>query len=952
MDLKRIVYTFIAFVFVFCSTVPLQFGKTAYAASGPISLGFHPFDTAVDPDQPVVYMTKQGSKTIYSVNYDTGTIKTLALPYPAERLELYNHNLYVTQLKMSHSSYNQGPYSGGIAEVDTQSFTLKGVMNVNADPYDIAIDRNGFIYITPGSGQFEDMKVYSLLDKTEVTNNRSMRQLSTIYYDDETSKVYTIDSDSSPRDVEAFEIDNGVIKANYDSPYHGDYDLDTSARITPDGLSMYNNSGVVFDLSSIRSGDMEYKFEFDEDYNDFAFSLNDQLTFAANSFGGIDVYRYNTTDYLYTIKEDVLAEKLLFQNGLISIYSDAKGNYFLEFINNYGPQPLANVEGLFIGYDQENEMLMDKFVNGVKDVPTNSVFLFFFNQNITLNNNAKITLTGPEGSYKLTCETENGALYIEPEYLLENTDYTLAIEEGAFTGYLGEKISGGITIHFKTMTPPITNLSVTINSNQAPLEYIFTANATGGIDPQYKFLLNENGVWKVLQDYSSSRKLIWNPKKNGSYTFRVMTRSNGSNLEYEKYYDVTQTVSDTIVPSATLVPSTIAPTNEDITIQVMATDNVGIKGITLPNGQVVNSSSTVYSVSENGSYYFEIEDLFGNVVTESLRVMNIDKVKPEITLLPSTTAPTKNDILIVANASDDVRVKGIKLPNGTFVNGTSVYYPISKNGTYQFAVEDTAGNITTESINIANIDKEPPAIPTVNPIWDSHTVITGKTEPNGMVYAKNGSTVIGSVKALADGQFKMTITKQKAGSKISIYVKDSNGNVSQNKYVTVMDKTPPALPTVNPIWDIHSVIFGKTEPNVTVYAKNGSTVIGSVKSSANGQFKMTIKKQKAGSKISIFVKDFGGNVSQNKSVTVLDKTPPRVPTVNKVTSSTKVVKGTAEKGTVVYIYSGKKYLNKGTVDSKGNFQINISKQKKNTKLQIYSIDKAKNKSRILTVTVN
>lgn len=759
----------------------------AYADTGAISLGFNPYDTDLDPDQPVVYMTKEGSETIYSVNYETGEIKTLTLPYPAERLEMYNHNLYVTQQMMSHNAFNFGPYKGGIAEVDTQSFTLKNIMNVDADPYDIAIDQNGFIYITPGSGQWQDMKVYSLTDKTEVKNNyyANMRYLSNIYYNQEMSKVYTINSDSSPSDVQAFEINNGIIQATYGSHNNGNYDLDTSAEITPDGLSMYNNSGVVYDLVPSNSGDMEYKFKLDQKYNDYAFDLDDQLTFAANRAGGIDVYKYNTTDYLYTLKGDALAEKLFFHNGLISIYSDNNGKYFLEYIKNYGCEPLANIQGYYIGHDHNGNLIREKFVDGVNDIPTDSYFLFNFNQNITISDSSKITLKGPDGYYKLTCTPHNNVLKIETESLLENADYTLTIEGEAISGNLGEKMTNGITVQFNTNIPPITSVSVTTNSSQAPYEYVFTANAIGGIAPQYKFLVNENGVWKVLQDYNSIQQLIWKPTKNGTYTFRVMTRSKGSNVEYEQYTDFTQEVSDTIPPSAIFLLNTADQTNKDVTIEVIASDNVGIDSITLPNHQVEGRDTAYYTVSNNGIYYFQIQDIFGNVTTEPLMITNIDKVKPKISLLLSKNTPTKDNLFIAADASDNVAVKKIALPDGTFVNGNSAVYKITKNGTYSFMVEDTAGNITSKSITVSNIDKTPPRVPTVKSITSSTIMVKGTAEKGTTVYIYNGKKYLGKGIVDTKGNFQIKIAKQKKNSKLQIYSIDKAKNQSHKVTITV-----------------------------------------------------------------------------------------------------------------------------------------------------------------------
>ena len=58
-----------------------------------------------------------------------------------------------------------------------------------------------------------------------------------------------------------------------------------------------------------------------------------------------------------------------------------------------------------------------------------------------------------------------------------------------------------------------------------------------------------------------------------------------------------------------------------------------------------------------------------------------------------------------------------------------------------------------------------------------------------------------------------------------------------------------------------------------------------------------------------------------------------------------------KKNSIVYIYRGSTKIGQATVDTKGNYKLNIKPQKKGTKLTIYSVDKAKNKSKKLYVKV-
>ena len=181
------------------------------------------------------------------------------------------------------------------------------------------------------------MKVYSLATGGEIPNTyvNNIRSKSYLYTITETSKVYSISTDTSPRDVNAYEVDKGVIKAHYQlSPYHGDYPLEPFAKITPDGASMNNNSGVAFDLTMFKSGDMTYSYTLGRSYDDYAFSMEDNLTFAARKDSGIDVYQFNTNKYLYTIKKDLKINNLFYQKGeIVATGKDSSGKNYVTAID-------------------------------------------------------------------------------------------------------------------------------------------------------------------------------------------------------------------------------------------------------------------------------------------------------------------------------------------------------------------------------------------------------------------------------------------------------------------------------------------------------------------------------------------------------------------------------------------------------------------------------------------
>ena len=837
----------------------------ANAQSTAISLGFSPADAVMDPELPVVYLTKLGSKNLTAVNYETGKVKTITLPHPSERVEVYGDYVYATQQKTSRSRYSIG--HGGIAIMKRSDFSLVRVENIPFDPMDIAIDKDGYMYITPGSGQWVDLKVYNLADFTEVKQTvnsaTSLYAGAKIFYSKENSKMYTVDAGGTPMDIDAFEVDHGQIIDHYDSPYHGDYSLEVEANITPDGLHFYSHSGAVFDLAPLKTGDMTYSHSMGEDYYDFAFSLADNLTFAANAYGGIDVFTYNTNEFLYSLKENVVPEKLLYNNGLFVVYADENNKYYCEFITDLKHAPFSVVNSAVIDLGNLKDQNPPKLTDGMVNVPTNTIIAIQFSQNLTIRNLNGIKLSGSNGEVPIFVDAEHGILLIQADNLNLSSDYKLSIKKESMTGYLNEALPSDLTYSFKTKIPPIKNLSVTTDSSLAPKEYSFRATSTGGQNVEYKFSVIENGTWKVLQEYSSSSSITWIPTSKGTFQFKVEARSASSTKTYENLTEFSQTVTDNESPKVTIKKSTKL-TNKPVSIQLSATDNVGVKSITLPNNKVVLSSNTTYQVSKNGTYKFIVTDLLGNTTKKEVVVNNIDTSAPKIGVTPSTKEITLSTVFLVANASDASGIAKIILPNGSEVNGTNAIFPVSKNGTYKFIVEDKAGNRTTKSFVVSNI--RPPA-PTVSAVWNSHTSITGNATPNATVTAKVGSKVIGQGKASQTGKFSIKITKQSAGAKV-VVTASLNGGTSNAKNVTVLDKIPPSKPVVNKVTTKTTSVTGKAEKNATVYVYVGSKKIGQGKVDSKGTFKIKIAKQRKGTKLSVYAIDAAKNKSDSTVVTV------------------------------------------------------------------------------------
>ncbi|WP_028401446.1 Ig-like domain-containing protein [Ectobacillus panaciterrae] len=151
--------------------------------------------------------------------------------------------------------------------------------------------------------------------------------------------------------------------------------------------------------------------------------------------------------------------------------------------------------------------------------------------------------------------------------------------------------------------------------------------------------------------------------------------------------------------------------------------------------------------------------------------------------------------------------------------------------------------------------------PSVDPVDDNDVSLSGKAPAGATIQIMNGTKLIGSTAADANGYFKAGIPVQKAGTQLKVAYKDKLNALSPSTTITVTDKTAPSAPKVNVITSKDKVVTGTAEANTLVYVKVGSTIIGRGKTDAAGKFSVAVPVQKAGTKVGVVVQDSAGNYS-------------------------------------------------------------------------------------------
>lgn len=149
---------------------------------------------------------------------------------------------------------------------------------------------------------------------------------------------------------------------------------------------------------------------------------------------------------------------------------------------------------------------------------------------------------------------------------------------------------------------------------------------------------------------------------------------------------------DKTAPVITIDGYNTSLTNQDITVTASTSEGT------------LNAAS--HTFTENGSFTFSATDAAGNEATETVVISNIDKISPVIEIGIYSTAPTNQNITVTASTNE-----------GTL---NSEAYTFVGNGSFEFVASDAAGNVTTYTVTISNIDKVAPTI-TIDPYSSSWT---------------------------------------------------------------------------------------------------------------------------------------------------------------------------------------------------------------------------------------
>ena len=526
------------------------------------------------------------------------------------------------------------------------------------------------------------------------------------------------------------------------------------------------------------------------------------------------------------------ATNIIASNGA-RLWITVVSNTYIQGTANGSAFEMKNAQ--ISGYGINSWGTLEVYSGGTADSTTiNSGGVLIYNggvaSNTTVNSGGYISLSG--GIHRGTLQIASGATVSAHIYTGGTIDFTVS-DRTTEDGYLINDLS------LISGTPTYT---ITVSADQA------------------------FGTYKLAQGAENFTNTI--SIGNGMITYGSIT-VNGDDLVYDDFTysldqvdgNLTLTIAevDLIPPEKPIaIPSTTEITNKDVTVSVTYSADSIVKQYKIgENGEWVDYTRS-FAVRNNDTIYFRAEDAAGNESTSSLAVTNIDKVAPTLELTADITTPTNGNVVLTATVSDGTVEY---FADGKWNTGDSL--TVSTNGTYQFRVTDVAGNVTSKSFEVTNIDKVAPTLTiSGNPTsWTNQDVMLSASSNEEVTF-----------------QYSFDNFEWHSGAQVtlsansSVYFKatDKAGNVTtQSVDVTKIDKTLPGLTiSGNPAaWTNQNVVLSAAsneEDTLIEYSFDGKTwhAGSSVTMEENGtvHFKAT---------------DKAGNVTtQSVDVTKIDKTLP------------------------------------------------------------------------------
>ena len=278
--------------------------------------------------------------------------------------------------------------------------------------------------------------------------------------------------------------------------------------------------------------------------------------------------------------------------------------------------------------------------------------------------------------------------------------------------------------------------------------------------------LQEVEGWQLSDDKKTLTKTY---TKNGEETITIKDLAGNNIEETIKVENI-----DKEKPEHEVKYSTTLSTNEDVTVTITANEEIkSIEGWTLSEDKKVLTKT----YTENTEETITIKDVAGNSASETtIKINNIDKIKPEINISYSITEITNQDIIVTIIANKEIKeIEGWNLST----DKKELKKKFTSNTEENITISDLAGNTISDTIKISNVDKVAPKIEikySTTSATDKDVIVTITSDK--IIRNIDGWTLSSDKKQLTktfteNGEEEITITDE-AGNSVTTNIKVSN----------------------------------------------------------------------------------------------------------------------------------------------------------------------------------
>ncbi|QUG53899.1 Ig-like domain-containing protein [Enterobacter cloacae] len=532
----------------------------------------------------------------------------------------------------------------------------------------------------------------------------------------------------------------------------------------------------------------------------------------------------------------------------------------------------------------------------------------------------------------------DGTWSLEPTTPLPDGKYTLTAKETDGVGNVSGP-SGEYIINVATVPPQAPTLDTVYDDVAPHADYLQKGDVTNDTTPT---LSGSSGVaGGTISIYDNGRLIgTTSVAGNGSWSFTPDTAlADGS-------HNFTATVTDGVGRTSEptggfgIVIDTKAP---DAASDLLVTDNVGAyQGPVVSGDTTDDNTPTLSGKAEPGSTV--------NIIDNG-QVIGTAKVNPDGTWSYTPDQPLANGAHDLTTTVTDP--SGNTGPEGSHVVITVDVVPGKVEIT---AVTDDTGSVTGSLSQGALTD-------------DTRPQISGTAKAGSTVTIMDGSNVLGTTTAGADGTWSFTpsVDLGRGDHTFTATAKDPMGNESSSSSWTVtIDTDAPVKPTIDAaLDDVGSVqgnlanggttddptptLSGKAEAGSTVKIYDQNGLLGEVTAKADGtwSFSPVAKLPEGEHRFHVTATDKAGNTSSASDdfVLTLDYTAPDASKVSitdvvddfgsvtgsiasggKTDDNTPLIKGTgAEPGNTITVYNGDKVIGTAKVQADGTWELQVTK---------------------------